>query len=212
MSLSQIPLSGKFISPRVHVRADPILRIQGYPEPQRARLDIKTAAIKMAERAEVLCQPTGWYHEVQIDKYSEDSLILANRMALRCRDFKLLPSCRSVVVFVLTVGDAIDCEVQALNEAGEVLEALFLEVAAWLAVEDATKMFVEFLRARAAERRCGLTRRFAPGYGDWPLTDQKALFSFFENTEITVELLESCVMVPKMSRSGMYGLRKLQHP
>ncbi len=59
-----------------------------------------------------------------------------------------------------------------------------------------------------------LTRRMGPGYsykinGDetmWSLEQQHQLFEVFDGEDLPVRLLESCAMMPKMSRSGLYGL------
>jgi cobalamin-dependent methionine synthase I len=133
--------------------------------------------------------------------------VLENGTAMRCGAFNGLDDCRSVAAFVLTVGAACDDEVRELSERGDLIEALFLETAAWLAIEGATKILAALLRQSASDRGLCLTRRLAPGYGDWALSEQTKLFSLFEGVSLPVRLLESCAMVPKMSRSGMYGLR-----
>ena len=43
---------------------------------------------------------------------------------------------------------------------------------------------------------------------EWPLEEQKSLFALFEGRAISVQLLDSCAMIPKMSRSGLYGVRR----
>ena len=60
------------------------------------------------------------------------------------------------------------------------------------------------------------TQRMGPGYSYkvdgglemWSLEDQRQLFEVFEGVDLPVRLLESCAMLPKMSRSGLYGLVK----
>ena len=70
-----------------------------------------------------------------------------------------------------------------------------------------SKAFATYLRDWAQEHGYKLTSRLSPGYGTWPLADQKPLFSLFDGLSVPIRLLESCVMTPKMSRSGLYGLR-----
>ena len=107
------------------------------------------------------------------------------------------------------MGKPFDKEAQALSSDGNVLDLLFLETAGWLGVEEATRLLVTRLRSWAKEHGYGLTRRFAPGYGAWPLTGQQSLFSLFQGIALSVQLLESCAMLPSMSRSGMWGIRLL---
>jgi hypothetical protein len=94
---------------------------------------------------------------------------------------------------------------------------VFLEAAGWVAVEEATRRYTALLSQRARAAALVLTRRLAPGYSfrvdgrkvDWPLEDQKPFFGLFAGVTLPVELLDSCAMTPKMSRTGFYGLRRL---
>ena len=202
--------SGTFGANGLQIRTAPLLHIQGYAEPDHVRADIREVADKMAALAQVLCEPAAWYKKIRIRRHSRQTLTLENNVVFHCREFEgALTRCGSVVAFVLTVGSAIDRKVEALQQAGDVLEALFLETAGWLAIEGATKTFVSQLRGKVRERGYGLTRRLGPGYADWALEEQRTLFSLFDGATPDVRLLESCAMVPKMSRSGVYGLRPI---
>jgi hypothetical protein len=121
-----------------------------------------------------------------------------------------------VVVVVITLGKRLDDEVIGCmdGEDFEPLEALFLETAGWLGIELTTRAFVTFLGGLAENEGFRVTRRMGPGYsykvdGDpvmWSLEDQRQLFEVFDGVQLPVRLLESCAMMPKMSRSGLYGL------
>jgi hypothetical protein len=53
-----------------------------------------------------------------------------------------------------------------------------------------------------------------PGYAyrvgslqvDWPLEDQRELFTLLEGGPLPVTLMSSCAMFPKLSRSGLFGV------
>ena len=110
---------------------------------------------------------------------------------------------------MLTLGEAIDTKVMALLESGEIVEALFLETAGWLGVEQATRALAGHLQQRANAGGLRLTRRLGPGHKEWDLEEQRILFGLFSDTDLPVRLLDSCAMLPKKSRSGLYGLRPL---
>ena len=75
-------------------------------------------------------------------------------MRLRCAAFpQTLAGCTEAAAFVLTLGARIDERVIAQCDAGDLLDALLLETAAWLALEDATRQFRAHLRAVASARR-----------------------------------------------------------
>ena len=82
-------------------------------------------------------------------------------------------------------------------------------MAGWLAVEQATRALAWHVSDQIRDQRLGLTRRLGPGYVDWPLDEQAGLFALLADVALPVRLLESRAMLPKKSRSGLYGLRPL---
>jgi hypothetical protein len=200
-------------APRIGVER--MLRIQGYASPERVRRVVRVAAERNAERAEALFQPAVHFRRLPVLSCTNGTLTLHGNTSLHCGAFtRFLASAREVAVFVTTAGAAIDDELERLNAEQELLDMLFLETAAWLGIEAITKTFVAHLRQRAAADGLRLTRRMGPGYdyktdagrAEWPLQEQRALFALFGKAALPVRLLESCAMLPKMSRSGLVGL------
>lgn len=198
---------------------DPVkmLRIHGYRDLAKVRPVIRKAADEVAERATELIRPQGLARRVDVASYDEQRLTLVNGKTFEDVAFEhVLDGARTVVAVVLTVGRALDEAVIASMENGrfEPLEALFLETAGWLGIEWTTRAFVTDLQRRVAGEGVRVTRRLGPGYQykiggkhvHWPLEQQRRLFSVFDGLDVPVTLMESCAMLPKMSRSGLYGL------
>ncbi len=200
------PARGTLACGEIRLRTEPMLRINGYSQLDRVHPHVQEVARQMARRAETLFRPELWYRLLNIRERTEAGLVLETGAFLRCGEFA--QSSSAVVAFVLTMGEAFDIEAQSLSATGKVLDRLFFETAGWLGVEAATRTLAERLREWSRPQGYALTRRHAPGYQGWPLTDQQAMFSLFEGVPMSVQLLESCVMVPTMSRSGLYGLRR----
>ena len=197
------------------VGVDRMLRIQGYTQMDKVRPVVREAAERNAVRAESLFDPSVCYRRIPVVSCNDGTLTLSGHASLHCGAFtRFLFAAREIAVFVTTSGPRIDDELARLHEEQELLDMLFLETAAWLGIEEITKAFVVHLRARATEEHMRLTRRMGPGYSyktdtgnaEWPLEEQTALFSLFGETTLPVHLLESCAMLPKMSRSGLVGL------
>ena len=195
-----------------------ILRIHGYSDLGRVRPAIVAAAQAAARAAPPLCTPRVAYRFVPVSRLDGDVLHLAGDVRMQCAAFgKVLSGCTEVVPFVLTLGPRLDARVVALAEAGDLLDALLLETAAWLCIEDATRQFRSQLRDDAARRGHRITSRMGPGYSYrindstcvWRLEEQVNLFALFRQAELPVTLMESCAMQPKMSRSGMVGVAPL---
>ena len=200
-------------SPRVGV--DRMLRIQGYPEPGNVRRAVRAAAERNARRAEALFTPAVCYRRVAVTGLGDGVLSLRGQIQLHCAAFsQFLSEAGEIAVFVATAGAGIDEELARLNQEQQLLDMVFLESAAWLGLEAITQSFVTHLRQRAGAQGLRLTRRMGPGYAykvqggkaQWPLEEQPALFALFGDAALPVALLESCAMVPKMSRSGLVGL------
>jgi hypothetical protein len=102
-------------------------------------------------------------------------------------------------------------------EKFDLLEALFLETAGWLSIEQTTRSFVAALHRWARLSGFRVSPRMGPGYEyhvdgrqvRWRLEDQGPLFSVFDSDPLPVRLLDSYAMLPKMSRSGLFGVSRL---
>ena len=200
----------------VDVRAERILRIQGYRDMERVRRPIRRSAEKAAETVCEIADGEVGLRRVAIDACNGSSLRLADGERFECDAFeRFLGACESVVVFAMTAGSAIDRRIDELTAAEDLLSALMLDTAGWLAVESVTRAFSERLKADCEPHGLRLTRRMGPGYtyrmgratAQWRLEEQTGLFRVLGEDASPVAALDSGAMLPKMSRSGLYGLR-----
>lgn len=199
--------------PKSEISVDHALRLQGYPDLSAVRDDVRAIATAMMAKAAKLAAPTATFRKVPIDNCEGATLRLSTRTSLKADVFvQVLRHCDQVLPFILTLGEALDNEIGRMLEKGDMVEALFLETAGWLAIEQASRELAVHLQAQIKKDGLCLTRRLGPGYNEWSLLEQKRLFQLFSGTELPVRLLESCVMLPKKSRSGLYGLRPLSTP
>lgn len=207
---------GTFTPSDVRVRVEPMLRIQGYTDLDRVRPKIRHVAQEMAALAERSFQPQAQFRRLRVEACADGVLQLETGTGFRSDAFAhFLSDSSEVVVFVLTVGAELDRVSQSAMDNEQLLEAVFLEAAGWLGIEAVTKQFNAHLRHLAAAQGFRLTRRISPGYSfkvggqmhEWSLYQQVALFALFAGADPPVSVLESGAMLPKMSRSGLYGLR-----
>ncbi len=199
--------------PKPDILLEHVLRIQGYRDLTRVRDDVRAIATKMAARAGDLLAPTVVYRPVPVRACDGETLTLITGTRFSSAEFAgILGHCDRVIPFVLTLGNGLDQEVIGLLDSGDIVEALFLETAGWLAIEQASRSFARHLQQWALADGFRLTRRLGPGYKDWDLREQRSFFELFSDTELPVHLMESCAMIPKKSRSGLYGLAPLSKP
>jgi hypothetical protein len=74
------------------------------------------------------------------------------------------------------------------------------------AVEEVTCLLEGRLRERAMAGDAKISLRYSPGYCDWDITQQKALFRAFDGNSLRVKLTEGCLMIPRKSVSGIIGI------
>lgn len=206
-----------FAPGRALVTADRILRVQGYTPGRRIPAALQNAAESTAEIVARVSAPQARYRRLAAQALDEDgTLRLADGVQFRCKAFNAyLGDCRAVVLFVLTLGPGLDLVERNLCGSGNLMEAVLLESAAWMAIEHATKKLARQVADEMADEGLSPSRRMAPGYEFriggrkllWPLEQQKQLFAALGPDPLPVELLESCAMTPKMSRSGLWGFR-----
>lgn len=191
-----------------------ILRIQGYRDPRKIRPVIRRAASAAARETEGLVKPIVYFRSLNVRACKDGVLALDDGTLFENEGFdRFLGGVEQVIVFILTMGHPLDQAVKDYIAGDQLLNALFLETAGWLGIEASTKQFSLRLKTLAKEKGLRLSPRLGPGYRYkldgrsviWPLEQQHALFKLFEDREIDVELLESCVMLPKISRSGIFG-------
>lgn len=199
----------------IAIDEDSILRIQGYRDIENVRRVIKRAASSAARETETLIVPRAYFRILKVKACKGDFLELEDGTVFQNEAFqRFLKDVHSVAAFVLTMGHALDQAVINSIAEDQLLQALFLETAGWLGIEAATRSLSLRLKALALDRDQRLSPRLGPGYSYkldgrsvlWPLEQQQVLFKLFADEPIDVELLESCAMLPKISRSGIFGL------
>ena len=194
----------------VDIRADRLLRIQGYGDLGRVRPRIRQAAEYAAGLGMHIAEGKVAFRRLRITGLEGGRLELCGKHRFHTEAFaRFLADCESVIAFVLTAGAGFDEAISSHMSDGRPVEGLFLDSAGWLAVESVTRQFADRLKGEGIGQGLRLTRRLGPGYSyrmeegvvSWALDEQQALFSALGDSALPVSLLDSSAMQPKMSRS-----------
>ncbi len=106
-----------------------------------------------------------------------------------------------LVAVVCTIGAALEERVSELSERGEAARAAILDAIGSAAAEEVADRSNRLICEMAAPTDYRPDARRSPGYGDWDIREQAAIFSFLEPEDIGVGLNEHCMMVPRKSVS-----------
>lgn len=193
---------------RPPVDPDRILRLQKYRNPERVTPVVRETARKMAALAESLVEPRGWMRRVPVSAVGPDgSVRMADGFEFQSRSLvRLLRGAAEAVLLVLTIGAALEQRADVMVRQEHLVEGLLLDTAGWVAIDGLLHYTRQRLGADARRRGFRLTGRMAPGFGDWALDQQRILFAALGEGDLSVRLTETCVMLPRKSVSGVYGL------
>ena len=117
-----------------------------------------------------------------------------------------LKKAHKLVFFVATVGKAIDQQIENLMEAGSLADAYVMDALGSAAIEWVADRFQDTMEEKYGDQGLVSGLRFSPGYCDWPLMEQKKVFTVLETEKVGVQLGETCLMNPRKSVSAVFGL------
>jgi len=179
----------------VQVEPGIIKKIGHVPEGEEQRLESLIPAAQSVMAAKAV------YKVSYIDSKAEDSVIISGFLFKSKVLRKHLDTVERVFPYVVTIGNGVE---ELEKASGDILEKYYLDLIGNAAVVKAR----EHLKSRLADRY-GLGRLSYLGPGqlkDWPLQEQKPLFSLLGDVEraVGVTLSESLLMIPRKSLSGIY--------
>jgi len=148
--------------------------------------------------ANSLVEPRAIYTIGYIQSRSEDTTNIEGATLTSRVLTKNLEKIGRVFPYIVTIGSALEDEAATHG----MLERLFLENAADIAI---TLARVHLEKYVAKKYELGNVSHLGPGQLDWPIQQQKELFSFFPDVQGTVgvSLTETCMMKPRKSVSGI---------
>lgn len=113
-----------------------------------------------------------------------------------------------LVLGLVTIGAKLEARVSELARAGEATRALLLDAAGSAAAEEAADRLSALcaagpaeLPAEAGQPAAPIPCRLSPGFGSWPLEQQRALFAHLPHETLGVTLSPTFLMVPRKSIS-----------
>ena len=89
----------------------------------------------------------------------------------------------------------------SLLEQKKILQAFILDSIGSVAIEELMNNICNDIK----EKYGTITKRFSPGYGDWPLTNQYDLLKWIGAEKIGISLSPTFQMIPRKSISAIVG-------
>jgi 5-methyltetrahydrofolate--homocysteine methyltransferase len=141
-----------------------------------------------------MCRPAYTFTEI-----SEDSVVLGGKDI-----HKVVKGCEKIVLIAATLGIYVDKILRKI-QITDMAQAVVLDAMASVAIEQ----FMDKIEVELAQRYKGyyFTRRFSPGYGDYPIEKQREIVRVL-NTEkkLGLTLTNSLMLYPTKSVTALIGL------
>lgn len=186
-----------------------LMRLLGAKQGRRVPKASQRRIGLLSEKIKGMLKPRLSYRIMEIDTFDRGGFRLVG--GTRFRSPKMagaLAGSDTICCFLATVGPVVDMEVEALMNQKRFADAYVLDAIGSMSAEHVVEEFYQRMAGRQAEEGGAVTLRFSPGYCDWPIQEQRPLFNLFdkEADAAKVALSDTCLMSPRKSVSGLFGL------
>ena len=158
--------------------------------------------------AAALVRPMAAWREVQILGVEGAEVFLAGGQKLTSRLLaKVAGKAERLILFAMTIGNAIDDRVADYSKAGNIMEAFTLDAAGTAFIASSSKVAIAQLNERYRADGMNITFPMGPGHSYWDgLEDMRTIFSFLDADQIGIRLTDSNLMLPRKSIAMVMGV------
>ena len=156
--------------------------------------------------AQLLAKAQGNY---EIYTYDSNQAIIRSAQPLTLKGEvikKHLADATQIAVMAVTIGNQLEQAITSRFAQGLYSTAVLIDAAATAAVEIVANQVNTIIDHHAAKLGYLTTRRFSPGYGNWPITAQAAVTTLAGGHLIGISVTETSMLQPRKSVTAVIGL------
>lgn len=154
------------------------------------------------------CKPVGGYRFFESSHISfQKYILIVDNIEFNLGPiiFHDLKEASDIFIFVCTIGNKLEEQIQKLTLTGDTISAFILDRIASELVELTADLVELEIQKQCKSKNFNLTNRYSPGYCGWTVSEQQKLFSLLPKNFCGIHLMESSLMLPIKSVSGIYG-------
>ena len=121
---------------------------------------------------------------------------------------RFMEGAEKIAVFICTAGQGFTDYSNKYNKEGEYLKGYITDTLGSVVAEKSMDYIQSELEKKVEQEGLKITNRYSPGYCNWPVDDQKMIFSLLSGHDCDITLSPSCLMTPIKSVSGIIGIGK----
>jgi len=179
----------------------------GYSADYKMPARISSLIDEYIENANHLIEPSYSYVIGDIELVHDSTVVIEGSIIFESQVIaRLLEQCHKVAVFLVTIGKHLEETSCRLAEDGLILQASVLDAIGSDATEEVADFVQDSMREMAGAQGFVTSRRFSPGYCDWDIGQQRAVFQAVDGDVVGIRLTKRCLMIPRKSISGIIGI------
>jgi hypothetical protein len=185
---------------------DDVLKAQGIPSGSEPPEDVKTLFSRAVDLFLAFSQPVGLVSEISIPEFET----VYHGEGLNEQETPLnaiFKKADSLLLFALSIGEKVTEKIDELFRKNEFALGSMLDSVASVGTDKGAdsieEWFFDLLSKKEKITPSTAILRFSPGYCGWHMSGQKKLFEFLRPENIGIILLDSYLMKPLKSISGL---------
>jgi hypothetical protein len=185
---------------------DDVLKAQGIPSGSEPPEEVKTLFSRAVDLFLAFSQPVGVVSEISIPEFET----VYHGEGLNEKETPLntiFKKADSLLLFALTIGEKVTEKIDELFRTNEFALGSMLDSVASVGTDRGAdrveKWFFNLLLKKGKITPSTAILRYSPGYCGWHMSGQKKLFEFLRPEEAGIILLDSYLMKPLKSISGL---------
>ena len=193
----------------MHINKDEVLRYLGYR--RQVITDSLNALIEdLINETKNIIRPKATYQQFAVEVGKTNLVLAGTNVELIGKDIaRHLKDSTQCIVLATTLGWEIEQKINYYKRF-DLTKSVVLDVCASVAIESYTDEIEIEIRALALEQNYGITYRYSPGYGDFPITSQRMIVRSLEaDKRIGLTVTEDSILLPRKSITAIIGLQDL---
>jgi len=202
-----VTVSNRINIENIEITRKQVCRNLGYRDGYK--LSVRTASLidEYIDHAHHLIEPMYAYIIRDIEGFRRSCVFIEGSIVFESSVIaRLLEQCRKAAIFIATIGNQLEEAGIRLASEGFVLQSVVLDAIGSVAVDKVAEYIQDMVREIANNQNLAVSRRFSPGYCDWTIRQQKAIFRAVNHNSTGVYLTEEWLMLPRKSISGVIGI------
>ena len=190
----------------IHIDREEVFRYLGYQAGHKVPARISSLVDGHIRNASRLIEPKYSYVIRHVDRVEGARVFFGDVIFESRLIAQLMRRCQEAAIFAVTIGGLLEEEVWQLARERRIVEAAIVDAVG----SDATDKMADAIHNRIGEiasaQGFNISLRFSPGYCDWDIGQQRAVFHAMNGQSAGIRLTDSCLMVPRKSVSGIIGM------